>query len=73
METVKQLNAKILEITLRIQEKYPELSKYIEEMPITIPDESKPEITHKNLMEYYESLDNTLKKYVLEQSQKQKP
>ena len=37
MKTEKELNADILKKTLMIQEKFPELSKYIEEMPITIP------------------------------------
>ena len=38
MKTEKQLNADILKITLLIQEKYPELSKYITEMPVSNPD-----------------------------------
>lgn len=70
METVKELNAKIMEITLLIQKKYPELSKYLKEMPITIPNKKNLEIMNKNLKEYYESLESILKKYVFEQSQK---
>jgi hypothetical protein len=62
METEKELNAKILAITMQIREKHPELSKFLEEMPVTIPDESKPEINNKVLKEYYESLQNILKK-----------
>ena len=37
MKTEKQLNSEILEITMKIQDQFPELSKYIAEMPITIP------------------------------------
>ncbi|MBA3901347.1 MAG: hypothetical protein H0X62_14260 [Bacteroidetes bacterium] len=66
MDTVEALNGKILAITILINEKYPELSKYIEEMPITIPDEVSPEINAQNLKVYYESLDIMLKAYVLE-------
>jgi two-component system OmpR family response regulator len=62
----KELNTKILKATMMIMEKYPELSKYIEEMPETIPDENDPEVTLKNLKSYYNSLDSLLKKYVLE-------
>jgi hypothetical protein len=62
MKTEKELNAAILQKTLMIQEKFPELSKYIEEMPITIPT-SNPEITIKNLTSYYNSLDNLMEKY----------
>ena len=63
METEKDLNAKILATTMQIQEKHPELSKLLDEMPITIPDESKPEINEENLEEYYTSLKNLLDKY----------
>lgn len=65
-EAEKNLNSKILEITLKIKDQYPELSKYIEEMPVTIPDEKKPEITLKNLKAYYDSLNDVLSKYLLE-------
>ncbi len=64
METEKDLNAKILEITMQIQENHPELSKLLDEMPVTIPNEGNPEIKVKNLKEYYLSLTNLLKKYV---------
>jgi len=65
-EAEKDLNSKILEITLKIKDQYPELSKYIEEMPVTIPDEKKPEITLKNLQAYFDSLNDVLSKYLLE-------
>ena len=44
-EAEKEWNSKILKITLQISEQYPELSKYLEEMPVTIPVDKKPEIT----------------------------
>jgi two-component system OmpR family response regulator len=62
----KEFNSKILKVTMLIMEKYPELSKYIEEMPETIPNENDPEITLRNLKSYYTSLDSILKKYILE-------
>lgn len=62
----KELNSKILKITMLILEKYPELYKYIEEMPETIPDERDPEVTLKNLKAYYDSLYSMLNKYILE-------
>ncbi len=72
MESEKDLNSMILKITMTIKEKYPELSKYLDEMSVTIPDEKNPEITRKNLKAYYDSLDSMLKKYLLEQSVKAK-
>ena len=65
MKTEKQLNAKILEMTMKIQERYPELSKYIAEMPITIPNSISPEINIKALQEYYDSLAILLKDYAV--------
>ena len=56
MNTKELLNSKILEITMLIHETHPELSKFIEEFPITIPNQEKPEITIDNLESYYESL-----------------
>ncbi len=63
MKTEQELNNDILKITSMIHEKYPELSKYIEEMTVTIPDKTNPEITLKILQDYYNSLDALLKKY----------
>lgn len=70
METEKELNAKILKITMTIKNQYPELSKYLEEMPITIPDEKNPEITLANLNMYYDSLNSILNKYIEENHNK---
>ena len=61
-----ELNSKILKITMKIKDQYPELSKFIEEMSMTIPDEKNPEITLKNLKAYYDSLNSMLNKYILE-------
>jgi hypothetical protein len=69
METEKDLTLKILEITMIIQDHYPELSKYLEEMSVTIPDENNPEITKRNLKTYCDSLNDMLTKYILEHSQ----
>ena len=56
MQTIEEINQKILLRTLNIGDNYPELSKYIEEMPITIPNLENPQITLQNLKEYYHSL-----------------
>lgn len=70
METEKEINAKILKITMTIKNQYPELSKYIEEMPITVPDEKNPKITLTNLNMYYDSLNSILNKYIEENQNK---
>ncbi len=66
MKTVKELNRDILFITQEIQKKFPELSKYIVEMPVknsSIDDEAG---NIKNLENYYDSLNNLLNKYAME-------
>lgn len=59
----KDLNSRILKITMLINDQYPELSQYLEEMPETVPSENDPEITLKHLKSYYETLNSLLKKY----------
>ncbi|GAB3721750.1 hypothetical protein [Flavobacterium koreense] len=66
METEEEINAKILKITMVIQENYPELSKYLNEMPITIPIDSNPKVNVKNLEKYYDSLVELFRNYVAE-------
>ncbi len=62
-QTEKELNDAILKITMLIQEKYPELSKYIVEMPVTIPTELHPIINSKSLQDYYNSLCELVENY----------
>ena len=64
MKTEKEINDAILKITMKIRNDYPELSKYLSEMPVTIPDDSNPDINIKILQDYYESLENILQKYI---------
>ncbi|MFZ4105061.1 NAD(P)/FAD-dependent oxidoreductase [Flavobacterium sp.] len=56
MKTREELNKEILETTAEIQENYPELSKFEDEMPMETPSDGKTEITTKNLQEYNDSL-----------------
>ena len=63
MKTENEINKDIIETTMVIDETFPELSKYIEEMPVTIPNTNEPEINEKNLKDYQSSLDVLLNKY----------
>ncbi|HTB07388.1 MAG TPA: hypothetical protein VK806_10595 [Bacteroidia bacterium] len=63
VRTEKELNEDILRITLLIQDKYPELSKFIGEMPVTVPNANDTESTIKNLESYYHSLNSLLSNY----------
>ena len=66
METEEEINAKILKVTMVIQENYPELSKYLNEMPITVPIDNNPKVNIKNLQKYYDSLLTLFRNYVAE-------
>jgi len=63
MKTEKKINKAILKITMKIKEQFPELSKYILEMPVTIPNVENPEMNSKALQDYYDSLKVLLKDY----------
>lgn len=64
METKQQeLLTKIAELTNEIEEEYPELGKYLNENPQTIPNTNHPKITIKELEDYLESLASQLKTY----------
>jgi len=71
MTSEKQINEKILAITMKIQGKYPELSNYLNELPVTIPIENDPEINTKVLNDYYESLVKLISTYELEIKEKE--
>jgi hypothetical protein len=71
MKTENELNQDILKITMTIEEKFPELSKYIGEMMVNISDTVGPNAIIKNLMDYYDSLDALLRRYTSSRSCKQ--
>lgn len=66
METKKELTEKILKITIHIQENYPELSKYLSEVEDTLPTFEHPDVDSQALANYYQTLDEMLKDYLLE-------
>jgi hypothetical protein len=58
METVHYWNEQIMGMIEKIGHDHPELIKYIDEMPIAIPDDKDPHINIKILKEFYEALLN---------------
>lgn len=66
MKDNRSINEKILAITMLIQEKHPELSKFLLEMPVTIPDQNHPNVDEQMLLEYYQSLCKLLSDYEIE-------
>ena len=72
MDTPKNIMTDILKTTMQIQEQFPELTKYIPEVPVTIPDNDSPEITSENLTGYNDSLKSLLAKYAGQQGKVKK-
>ena len=63
MKTEAELNKDIVKITMTIRNEFPELMKFINEMPVTIPNMESPEINVKILQDYFDSLEDLLRKY----------
>lgn len=68
MKTENEISKDIIETTIGIEEKFPELSKYIDEMSVTIPNTNEPEINETNLEDYQSSLCVLLNKYAANQN-----
>jgi hypothetical protein len=66
----RDLNLKIIEVTNRIKDHYPQLTTFLDEMPIAVADDKNVEITLRNLRSYYDSLNTMLNKYISEQPDK---
>lgn len=61
MKTKIELEEGIMILTNKINSEFPELSKYIAEIPVIETESSG--VNNKNLEEYYESLKGIIKKY----------
>jgi hypothetical protein len=61
MKTENQINTDILNTIMEIKSRYPELSKYLEEMPVRYRESD--DINPENLKDYYNSLKTLLRKY----------
>ncbi|MBK8627628.1 MAG: hypothetical protein IPN86_19300 [Saprospiraceae bacterium] len=53
----------IIRITTEIKTNYPELSKYVDEMPVSLNSINAEDKSPNNMKEYYESLEMLIKKY----------
>jgi hypothetical protein len=63
MKIMNQSAQMILQTTMQIQLEYPELSKFLEEMPVTIPDVKEPVMSYQIMSDYSNSLTILLEKY----------
>jgi len=70
MKSIKDIEHDILKITMEIRNEFPELYKYILEMPMAVPDKGEMAIERENLIDYFESLKELLTNYKVEKNLK---
>ncbi len=63
MNTKAELEQNIIQITMKIDKEFPELSKYLKEIPFKATHKDKEVISIENLKEYYDSLMEMLGEY----------
>ena len=66
MESQNDLNDNIRLTTLKIQEEYPELIKYMNEIPRSFLSSTEKGVNNKELKGYLDSLNNLLETYAEE-------
>ncbi len=63
MQSKKTLNQSIIDITNRIYLEFPELTKYIKEIPSISTESDDEKISNQNLLNYYNSLHDIITQY----------
>ncbi len=63
LNNLHEINSDIVLLTSEIENKYPELYKYLDETPIVFNKDSDEEVTITELVNYLESLDIQLYNY----------
>jgi len=63
MQHQDDLSEKIFIATMKIQEEFPELMKYLDEIPRNLQSNTEKGVSHNSLKDYLDSLNNLLKTY----------
>jgi len=71
MKTKAELDQAIIDITTTIHEKFPELAKFITEIPVEVTDNE--EVMRRSLEKYYHSLQDVLDEYAKRHDDKNAP
>ncbi|MBD0850173.1 hypothetical protein [Maribacter arenosus] len=64
MNDPDNLLKRITRLTSEIETDYPELYRFLEEDPITLPGKAHPKVQKKELQDYLESLEQLLGKHL---------
>lgn len=66
MQHQDELSEKIFSTTVKIQEEFPELIKYLDEIPRNFQSNTEKGVSHKALKDYLDSLNDLLETYAKE-------
>ncbi|MGB3151931.1 MAG: hypothetical protein WBB27_14835 [Maribacter sp.] len=64
MKEERQILSEITTLTNKIETDYPELYRFLDENPMTIPSNKHPDLNKKTLEEYLEDLEVLLKHHM---------
>ena len=64
MSDLTKILKEITDLTFKIESEYPELYKFLDENPITIPALEHPDIDKKIMKEYLDDLKQLLEQYI---------
>ena len=64
MNQIQTIENEIIKLTTLIATEYPELYRYLEETPETVPSDNHPTINIKVMEDYLESLNQLLKHHI---------
>jgi len=64
MKKSQELLKELMDITYKIESEYPELYKYLDENPVTIPIVEHPHLTNKVISDYLTDLKNLLNNHI---------
>ncbi|WP_341224788.1 hypothetical protein [uncultured Arcticibacterium sp.] len=64
MKRIQELSKEISELTLKIEQEYPELYQYLDENPVTIPCCEHPDLNIKTFSDWLDSLKLLLKHHI---------
>ena len=64
MKKLQNLFKEINDLTLKIEQEYPELYQYLDENPITIPGSEHPKLDTETFSDWLESLKALLKHHI---------
>jgi hypothetical protein len=71
-ENQDELNKEISKITLKIRKEYPELIKYLDEIPVNFSFNLEDGVNKKEMQEYLNSLNNLISTYSQEHKKTKK-